>query len=73
MLDSRLLDILACPLCKAPLHRAPLHGAAPRLDDTSQQLICRADRLAFPVRDGIPVLLESEARPLAPDDPLLER
>ncbi len=61
-MDSRLLDILACPICKSPL----------RYDKPSQQLICRADRLAFPVRDGIPVMLEEEARQLLPDDPLLD-
>ena len=60
-MDSKLLDILACPLCKGPLtwHRE------------AQQLVCRVDRLAFPVRDGIPVMLEEEARRLAGDDPLL--
>jgi uncharacterized protein YbaR (Trm112 family) len=60
-LDSKLLDILACPLCKGPLtwHR------------DAQQLVCRADRLAFPVRDGIPVMLEEEARRLSGDDPFL--
>ncbi|HVY22059.1 MAG TPA: Trm112 family protein [Steroidobacteraceae bacterium] len=60
-MDSRLLDILACPLCKSPL----------KYDKRSEQLICRADRLAFPVRDGIPVMLEEEARQLLPDDVLL--
>ena len=60
-MDSRLLDILACPLCKSPL----------KYDKQSEQLICRADRLAFPVRDGIPVMLEEEAKTLASDDPLL--
>lgn len=63
MLDPRLLDILACPLCKGPL----------LFDRASLQLVCRADRLAFPVREDIPVLLEAEARALASDDPLLER
>jgi uncharacterized protein YbaR (Trm112 family) len=60
-LDSKLLDILACPLCKGPLlwHRDP------------QLLVCRADRLAFPVREEIPVMLEEEARVLPSDDPLL--
>jgi uncharacterized protein YbaR (Trm112 family) len=61
--DTRLLDILACPLCKGPLQH--VREAA--------VLVCRADRLAFPVRDGIPVLLENEARVLAADDPLLGR
>jgi uncharacterized protein YbaR (Trm112 family) len=60
-LDNKLLDILACPLCKGPLqwHRDP------------QLLVCRADRLAFPVRDEIPVMLEEEARVLPSDDSLL--
>ncbi len=62
-MDNRLLDILACPLCKGPLvhHRAEV------------VLVCRADRLAFPIRDGIPLMLEEEARLLTPDDPLLAR
>jgi uncharacterized protein YbaR (Trm112 family) len=60
-MDSRLLDILVCPLCKGPL----------RYLKARQELICRADRLAFPVRDGIPVMLEDEARSLNSDDPLL--
>ena len=54
-MDKRLLDILVCPLCKGPL----LWRAAER------ELVCRADRLAFPVRDGVPVMLEEEARRLA--------
>jgi uncharacterized protein YbaR (Trm112 family) len=62
VLDSKLLDILACPVCKGPL----------RWHRDSQQLVCRGDRLAFPVTDGIPVMLEDEARPLAADDPLLK-
>lgn len=62
-MDARLLDILACPICKGPLVRH--RGEA--------VLVCRADRLAFPIRDGIPVMLEEEARSLSPDDPLLER
>jgi uncharacterized protein YbaR (Trm112 family) len=62
-MDSRLLEILACPLCKGPV---VLHREA-------RVLVCRADRLAFPVRDGIPVMLEEEATHLQPDDPLLQR
>lgn len=51
-MDKRLLSILACPVCKGTLfHRA-------------EELICRFDRLAFPIREGIPVMLESEARHL---------
>nr|MBL8456310.1 Trm112 family protein [Zoogloeaceae bacterium] len=54
-MDTRLLDILVCPVCKGPLDY---------LKDR-QELVCKADRLAFPVRDGIPVMLEDEARELA--------
>jgi uncharacterized protein YbaR (Trm112 family) len=63
VLDARLLEILACPLCKSPvLHR-----------QEAAALVCRADRLAFPIVDGVPVMLETEARVLAADDPLLDR
>jgi uncharacterized protein YbaR (Trm112 family) len=60
-MDAKLLDVLACPVCKGPLKwvRDPA------------TLVCRADRLAFPVRDGIPVMLEEEARRLLPTDALL--
>jgi uncharacterized protein len=61
LMDTRLLDILACPLCKGPLQYAK----------QEQALVCRADQLAFPIRDGIPVMLEDEARRLSPQDPLL--
>jgi uncharacterized protein YbaR (Trm112 family) len=61
-MDTKLLDILACPTCKGPLVYAK----------PQQQLICRADRLAFPIRDSIPVMLEDEAVQLKPDDPLLK-
>ena len=63
MLDSRLLDILACPLCKGPV----------RFQREAAVLVCRGDRLAFPVRDNVPVMLETEARVLAGDDPLLDK
>jgi len=63
VLDGRLLEILACPLCKGPLLNPREAGV----------LVCRADRLAFPVVDGVPVMLENEARVLAADDPLLDR
>ncbi len=62
-MDDRLLDILACPVCKGPL----------KLQKAANVLVCRADRLAFPIRDGMPMMLEEDARPLASDDPLLER
>lgn len=55
-MDKALLEILACPLCKGKLE----------YDKSKQELICRFDKLAYPVRDGIPVLLENEARPLPP-------
>lgn len=62
-MDTRLLDIMACPLCKGPLQHARAH----------QVLVCRADRLAFPIVDDVPVMLEEEARQLLPDDPVLTR
>jgi uncharacterized protein YbaR (Trm112 family) len=52
MLDKKLLDIMACPICKSTL----------RYHNAQQELICKADRLAFPIRDDIPVMLEDEAR-----------
>ncbi|HXS27060.1 MAG TPA: Trm112 family protein [Steroidobacteraceae bacterium] len=62
-MDTRLLDILACPVCKGPL----------QYRRESQVLVCRLDRLAYPIRDEVPIMLEEEARQLAADDPLLER
>jgi len=61
-MDTRLLDILACPVCKGPL----------QFSKSQQVLVCRADRLAYPIRDGIPVMLEDEAKQLPPDHPLLQ-
>ena len=55
MVDPKLLDILACPICKSPLV----------YDKDKQELICKPDRLAFPIRDDIPVMLEDEARHLS--------
>jgi uncharacterized protein YbaR (Trm112 family) len=52
--DIRLLDILVCPICKGPLH----------YDKKAQELICNADKLAFPVRDGIPIMWADQARDL---------
>ncbi len=57
-MDKKLLDILACPVCKGPL----VYKKA------QQELICKADKLAFPIRDDIPVMLESDARQLAADE-----
>ena len=56
-MDRRLLDVLACPVCKAQL----------RYDAEHQRLLCRFDALAYPVQDGVPVLLESEAMPYSED------
>jgi uncharacterized protein YbaR (Trm112 family) len=60
--ENRLLQILVCPLCKGPL--------ALRRDESARPsaLICSADRLAFPIRDGIPVMLEGEARALQAEE-----
>ena len=55
-LDHRLIDLLVCPVCKGPLQMARDEQLRP------QELQCPADRLAFPIRDGIPVMLEAEAR-----------
>ena len=57
-LDHRLIDLLVCPVCKGPLEMR--RDAEQRATD----LVCPADRLAFPIRDGIPVMLENEARPM---------
>ncbi len=51
-MDTRLLDILVCPLCKGPL----------KYDKDAQELICAPDRLAYPIRDGIPIMWAEEAR-----------
>ena len=57
-MDKKLLDILVCPLCKGPLV----------FNKSSQEWICKADRLAYPVRDDIPVMLEGEARQISADE-----
>ena len=59
-MDKRLLAIMACPICKGELN----------FDKDNQELICKFDALAFPVRDGIPVMLEGEARTLSTDERL---
>ena len=62
-MDTRLLNLLVCPICKGPLD----HWRPPTQE--RQELVCHADRLAFPVRDGIPVMLESEARAISGEPP----
>ena len=57
-MDAKLLDILVCPLCKSPL----------LYRKTEQELICKADRLAYPIQDDIPVMLADEARTLAAEE-----
>ena len=59
-MDKKLLTILACPMCKGDLN----------YDKEKQELICRADGVAYPVREGIPVMLETEARTLTTDEKL---
>lgn len=53
-MESGLLEVLVCPLCKGPL----------KYDKEAQELICRADRLAYPIRDGIPIMWAEQARVL---------
>ncbi len=57
-MDNKLLEILVCPVCKGRLI----------YDKEAQELLCKADRLAFPIRDDIPVMLEEEARKLSLDE-----
>ena len=57
-MDTKLLELLVCPVTKGPLD----------FDREKQELISRSARLAYPVRDGIPVMLESEARPLSDEE-----
>jgi len=64
-MDKRLLELLVCPICKGPLRT---FGSGNTLE-----LVCRPDRLAYAVKDGIPVMLPDEARVLGADDPLLNR
>ena len=59
-MDKKLLSILVCPVSKAPLE----------YDKAKQELVCRASGLAYPINEGIPVMLESEARQLTADEKL---
>ncbi|KGD62227.1 hypothetical protein T9A_00518 [Alcanivorax jadensis T9] len=58
MIDTNLLDILVCPVSKAPLI----------YDDKAGELKCKASGLAYPVRDGIPVMLEDQARSMSNEE-----
>ncbi len=62
-MDKKLLALLACPVCKGDL----------KLDQERKELICYQDAMAFPVREGIPVMLASEARTLTTDERLDKR
>jgi uncharacterized protein YbaR (Trm112 family) len=57
-MDAKLLEILVCPVCKGPLH----------YKKPEQELVCKPCRLAYPVKDDIPVMLENEARKLPPEE-----
>ncbi len=60
MIDKKLLSILVCPVTKAPLE----------YDEENQELVCKASGLAYPIREGIPVMLEEEARLLNAEEKL---
>ncbi len=60
MIDKKLLSILVCPVSKAPLD----------YNEEKQELVCKASGLAYPIRDDIPVMLESEARQLTTEEKL---
>ena len=57
-MDKKLLDLLACPVCKGTL----------RYNKAAGELVCRGDRLAYPIRDDIPVMLSEEARPISEEE-----
>ena len=57
-MDTRLLEILVCPVCKGPLENRK----------AAAELVCKGCKLAYPVKDGIPVMLEDEARQVAPEE-----
>ena len=56
--DKKLLAILVCPICKGEL----------TYEKVTEELICQAEKLAFPIQDDIPIMLESEARALKTDE-----
>ena len=58
MMNRNLLDIVVCPICKSSL----------QLDEDKHELICKVDKLAYPIRDDIPVMLVDEARSLNPEE-----
>jgi uncharacterized protein YbaR (Trm112 family) len=58
MMNRNLLDIVVCPICKSSLH----------VNEDKHELICKVDKLAYPIRDDIPVMLVDEARSLNPEE-----
>jgi uncharacterized protein YbaR (Trm112 family) len=60
-MDSRLVDLLACPVSKAPVYFA----------ESRQLLVCPTSKLAYPIKDGIPAMLPEDAIKLEDNDPLL--
>ncbi|MEI8054906.1 MAG: Trm112 family protein [bacterium] len=52
LLNSKILDVIACPICKGKLH----------YDKTAQELICNFDKLAYPIEDGVPIMIADKAR-----------
>lgn len=62
-MDKKLMALLACPVCKGDL----------KLNDERTELVCYMDAMAFPIREGIPVMLGSEARTLTTDERLDKR
>ena len=58
-MDPKILDILVCPLCKGPLFYQP---------ENPERLVCKADKLAYPIKEGIPVMIAEEATPLINDE-----
>ena len=57
-MNKNLIEILACPICKGKL----------TYDKSLSELVCKIDKLAFPVKEGIPVMLEKEARAMTPEE-----
>ena len=58
MMNRNLLDIVVCPICKSSLH----------VNEDKHELICKVDKLAYPIRDDIPVMMVDEARSLSPEE-----
>ncbi len=67
-MDSKLLELLVCPVTKGPLRLSKGAGRPDPLNPALQELVSKSARLAYPVRDGIPILLEAEARVLTDEE-----